>query len=470
MPDWLAFLRRPASLSSRVTGLVGIAMMVVFLIFSWISVRSLERHFAEMDEEELGVISSSVIRALGEVRDGSDEQALRRAVRGHHGVYYFVADAAGKTLYAPKDGPDMASFAQRVPPVPLRGKHSMTIWEEDGKSYRGGVVVAGGDADLGEVYTIAVAMDIGGHLDFIKSFQRIQWWTICVVMCIAILVAWFAVRWGHIPIRRANEKIRAITSSKLYLRLDPKSVPIELEETIASFNDMLGRIEDGFEQLANFSADIAHELRTPVANLMTQTEVVLGQARSADEYREILYSNLEEFGRLNRTINDMLFLAQTENDPGNLNLESVNLKDAIQGLFEYFEALVEERGVKLEVRGQSVPVRGDREMLRRALSNLISNAIRYTPNGRTITVRFMQNDRDVVISVENPGEKIPTEELSRIFNRFYRVDHAAHRKGEGAGLGLAIVKSIVEAHGGSVSVLSDERMTKFIILLPLADG
>ena len=99
-------------------------------------------------------------------------------------------------------------------------------------------------------------------------------------------------------------------------------------------------IEDGFEQLANFSADIAHELRTPVTNLMTQTEVVLGQARSADEYREILYSNLEEFGRLNRTINDMLFLAQTENDPGNLNLESVNLKDAIQGLFEYFEALV----------------------------------------------------------------------------------------------------------------------------------
>ncbi len=470
MPDRFAFLRRPASLSARVTGLVGIAMMVVLLLFSWVSVGSLDRHFAEMDEEELGVIVSSVIRALGEVQDGSDTQALRRAVRGHHGVYYYVADAGGKTLYAPKDGPDLASFARRTPPVPLEDRQSMTIWEENGKSYRGGVIQVGGDTSLSGTYTIAVAMNIGGHLEFIRSFKRIQWWTICVVMCIAILVAWFAVRWGHIPIHRANEKIRAITSSKLYLRLDPKAVPVELEETIASFNDMLGRIEDGFEQLANFSADIAHELRTPVTNLTTQTEVALGQARSADEYREILYSNLEEFGRLNRMINDMLFLAQTENDPGNLNLESVVLEDAVRGLFEYFEALVEERGVKLELRGRTTPIRGDREMLRRALSNLISNAIRYTPSGETITVRFSQNDRDVIISVENPGEKIPPEELSRIFNRFYRVGHAAHRKGEGAGLGLAIVKSIVEAHGGSVSALSDEKLTKFYILLPLTES
>ena len=466
MTDRFAFLRRPASLSLRVTGLVGIAMLVVFLIFSWVSLRLLDRHFAGMDEEELGVIASSVIRALSEVQDGSDAQALRRAVRGHHGVYYHVADATGKALYEPKDGPDLARFAHGVPSATVAAGQDMTIWEEDGRTYRGGVIVAGGDGELSEVYTIAVAMDIGGHLDFIRSFRRIQWWIICGAMCIVILMSWFAVRWGHIPIRRANDKVRAITSSKLYLRLDPTSVPIELEETIASFNDMLGRVEDGFEQLANFSADIAHELRTPVTNVMTQTEVALGQARSAAEYREVLYSNLEEFGRLNRTINDMLFLAQTENDPGNLNLESVNLKETVLGLFDYFEALVEEREVKLEIRGPGFPVHADREMLRRALSNLISNAIRYTASGETITVRLSQTDRDAVISVENPGEKVPPEELSRIFNRFYRASGSAHRKGEGAGLGLAIVKSIVEAHGGSVSALSDERLTKFHVLLP----
>lgn len=317
-----------------------------------------------------------------------------------------------------------------------------------------------------EAYLVAVAMDIDGHLQFLSSFKRIQWWTLCIVMCIAILVTWFAVKWGHIPIRKANEKVRAITSSKLHMRLNPKEVPIELEETVASFNDMLARIEDGFLHLENFSADIAHELRTPVTNLTTQTEVVVGQVRSTDEYREVLYSNLEEFGRLNRMINDMLFLAQTDNDPDNLNLEIVNLTETIQGLFEYFEAWVEEQGVSLQLKGRAVPIRADREMFRRALSNLLSNAIRYTPRGETVTVRLFQNEQATTISVENPGEKIPAEELPRLFNRFYRGDPSRQRKGDGAGLGLAIVKSIVEAHGGTVHTESDDTMTRFVIVLP----
>jgi two-component system heavy metal sensor histidine kinase CusS len=466
MTNRSAIAHRPASLASRVTWLVGLAMLVVFLIFNWISVRSLDQHFAEMDEEELGVIASSVIRALGEVHDNSDAQALQRAVRGHHGVYYYVANAAGETLYAPRSGPDLARFAANERPIDLASEQKMAIWEENETHYRGAVLQISGDETQGERYTIAVAMDIGGHLTFIRSFKRIQWWTVCIVMCIAILVAWSAVRWGHKPIRRANEKIRAITSSKLYMRLDPKEVPIELEETISSFNAMLGRIEEGYAQLANVSADIAHELRTPVTNLTTQTEVAVGQARSADEYREILYSNLEEFGRLNRMINDMLFLAQTESAPADLHLETVNLTETIQGLFEYFEAWVEDQGVSSQLKGRAAPIRADQGMLRRALSNLLSNAIRYTPRGETVTVTLSQNEQTTTISVENPGEKISEEELPRLFNRFYRGDPSRQRKGDGAGLGLAIVKSIVEAHGGKVGVESDDARTRFNILLP----
>lgn len=468
MTNRSAIAHRPASLASRVTWLVGLAMLVVFLIFNWISVRSLDQHFAEMDEEELGVIASSVIRALGEVHDNSDAQALQRAVRGHHGVYYYVANAAGETLYAPRSGPDLARFAANERPIDLASEQKMAIWEENETHYRGAVLQISGDETQGERYTIAVAMDIGGHLTFIRSFKRIQWWTVCIVMCIAILVAWSAVRWGHKPIRRANEKIRAITSSKLYMRLDPQEVPIELEETIASFNAMLGRIEEGYAQLANVSADIAHELRTPVTNLTTQTEVAVGQTRSVDEYREILYSNLEEFGHLSRMINDMLFLAQTESAPDDLHLETVNLTETIQGLFEYFEAWVEDQGVSLQLKGRAAPIRADREMLRRALSNLFSNAIRYTPRGETVTVRLSQNEQTTTISVENPGEKISAEELPRLFNRFYRGDPSRQRKGDGAGLGLAIVKSIVEAHGGKVRVESDDALTWFEVVLPRA--
>src|SRR5690625_5850152 len=185
---------------------------------------------------------------------------------------------------------------------------------------------------------------------------------------------------------------------------------------------MLGRIEDGYAQLANVSADIAHELRTPVTNLVTQTEVAVGQARSAEEYREILYSNLEEFGRLNRMVNDMLFLAQTENAPDNLRLETLNLTETIQGLFEYFEAWVEDQGVALQTRGQVTAVKADRELLRRAISNLLSNAIRYTPRGNIVTVRLYQDLRTTTISVEYPGQKIPTIYLPCLFISIHYSD------------------------------------------------
>lgn len=462
-------LRRPVSLAWRVTGLVGIAMLLVFLVFNWISVRSLELHFAEMDEEELGVISSSVIKALGEMALDGDQGALERAVRGHHGVYYYVADSSGTALYAPEEGPDLERFVERQEPIRLEAGQRMTVWQEAGHYYRGAVLRVGADQQVGEGYTIAVAMNIGVHLAFIRDFKRIQRWTVPVVMCLAILVAWIAVRWGHIPIRKANEKIRAITSSRLHVRLDPGEVPIELEETIASFNAMLGRIEDGYARLSNVSADITHELRTPVTNLTTQTEVAVGQARSADEYREILYSNLEELGRLNRMINDMLFLAQTENSPENIRIEELDVAETVQGLFEYFDAWVEERGVSLHLLGSSARVHADKEMLRRALSNLLSNAVRYTPSGEGVKVHIDQG-RDVTkICVENPGPKIDAKDLSHLFSRFYRADPSRQRKGDGAGLGLAIVKTIVDAHGGDVYAESDDTSTRFYMIFPVAD-
>lgn len=458
--------KRPVSLAWRVTWLVGVAMLLVFLVFSSISVRSLDSHFAEMDEEELGVIADSVIKALGEMTLKQDGQTLQRAVRGHHGVYYYVADSSGRTLYAPEEGPDLAQFVARQGATPLDADQRMTVWQEAGNHYRGAVLRVGANQQSGEDYTIAVAMDIGAHLAFIRDFKRIQWWTVLAVMCLAILVVWIAVRWGHIPIKRANEKIGAITSSRLHVRIDPEEVPIELEETIASFNAMLDRIEDGYAQLTNVTADIAHELRTPVTNLTTQTEVAVGQTRSAEEYREILYSNLEELGRLNRMINDMLFLAKTENSPESTRVEELDVAEVVQGLFEYFDAWVEDRGVSLQLLGTSARVHADREMLRRALSNLLSNAIRYTPAGKVVTVRIQRRMDTTWISVENPGPKIDAKDLSQIFSRFYRVDPSRQHKGDGAGLGLAIVKTIVDAHGGEVHAESDDTSTRFYMKFP----
>jgi two-component system heavy metal sensor histidine kinase CusS len=247
-------------------------------------------------------------------------------------------------------------------------------------------------------------------------------------------------------------------------------VPAEIESMVVAFNAMLARLEDSFRRLNEFSSDIAHELRTPVSNLMTQTQVALAGARdgeaSREQYREILYSSLEEYERMAQMIADMLFLAQADNGllkPGDA---AIDLGHEVTALFDYFDAWAEERGVRLaleDLRQPDAPkLHGDRLMLRRALSNLLTNAIRHTPRGETVWVRLGSAQARLQVSIENPGAEIAAEHLSRLFDRFYRVDPARQRDGEaGAGLGLAIVKSIITAHGGSVQVTSDSACTRF---------
>jgi len=462
--------RRPASLALRVTALVGIATTLVFLAFNWVVVRSLEHHFAQQDAHELDAVVTALAEPLRQVANDSDiyelRQHLANAVAGHHGITYGVYDRAGHTIYV-TPGPNLSKLANSPRLVNRIDANDLKVWQEGQKFYRGAAIQL--SADAGSVrtsYRIVAAMDIGFHLDFLAEFKRMLWWATCLVLCIALGVAWLAVQWGHLPIRKVNEEIRAIRSSKLDVRLDPLDVPIELAELVLAFNDMLARIEEGFARLSHFSADIAHELRTPVTNLTTQTHVALGQPRGAEEYREILYSHLEEFDRMSRMIGDMLFLAQTENDPRNLRLGDIDLSELIRGLFDYFEALAEDRSITLCAKGMAEPVRADREMLLRALNNLLSNAIRHTPHGSRITVTLAQDDQWTTISVENPGERISENDLPKLFDRFFRVDPARQRKSAGAGLGLAIVKSIAEAHGGSVRVASNDTSTRFDLTLP----
>ncbi|VDY06856.1 sensory histidine kinase in two-component regulatory system with CusR, senses copper ions (fragment) [Thiomonas sp. Bio17B3] len=314
--------------------------------------------------------------------------------------------------------------------------------------------------------TVVVATAIDFHLQYLRELQNALWAGTLMASLISVLVAALAVRQGHAPLRRISARMREMTTERLHTRLDPKHVPVELVDLAAAFNAMLTRIEQGFARLRNVSADIAHELRTPVTNLTTQTQVALSKARDVDAYREILYSNLEEFERMGAMISDMLFLAQAEQGPMRRDAGGIDLHAEIRSLFDYFEAWAEDRGVSLELNGQVGRVEGDREMLRRALSNLIANAVRYTQRDQSVDVRLSRNQRWVTIEVCNPGIGIPSEHLPHLFDRFYRVDPSRQRRGEGAGLGLAIVKSIIEAHAGKVSVTSTSGMTCFSVDLP----
>jgi two-component system heavy metal sensor histidine kinase CusS len=207
-------------------------------------------------------------------------------------------------------------------------------------------------------------------------------------------------------------------------------------------------------------------MRTPVSNLVTQTQVALSRTRSTDEYREVLYSSLEEYERLARMISDMLFLAQADHGITVPRTEAVDLAAETRELFDFYGALAEERRIRLELEGEG-RIGGERLMIRRAISNLLSNAIRHSPAGGVVRVLVRpQESGGLRLAVENAGEPIPAEHLPRLFDRFYRVDPSRQKASEGAGLGLAIAKSIVQAHGGEIRATSSERMTRFEIDFP----
>lgn len=321
------------------------------------------------------------------------------------------------------------------------------------------------DAGDGAVLRAHLAADMSQHLAFIRGFRLALGTAIAVALLLSVALSLFASRWGLTPLAHMRKLLREISGERLHMRLRPDELPLELWGLSAEFNQMLERLDGAFRRLSQFSSDIAHELRTPVTNLMTQTQVALSGVRDPEQYREILYSSLEEYERMAQMIGDMLFLAQADNGLLQPGTGAVDLAAEAQGLFDYFEAWAEERGVSLALEGgQAVP--GDRLMLRRALSNLLSNAIRHTAPGKGVKLRLMEEGGAAVIQVENPGVTIAAEHLPRLFDRFYRIDPSRQRRGDGAGLGLAIVKSIVEAHGGSLSVTSSEGITRFLIRLP----
>ena len=463
--------RRSASLALRLTVSIGAVITVVLLTFGWIVERSIDTHFAQQDVDELNAVVQAVAQSFSEpLLSATTEDIKRRlagAVSGHHNAQFRLSDSNEKVIYATSNT-DLAGFTRLVPSVDAINIDSVKIWQDKGQTYRGAAVQLRPTGALNDKpLKLAVVTDIGFHLHYLDSF-RIYLKLITLAAClIAILATWFAVYQGHAPLRRISAEIRRIKSDHLSIRLAPNTVPVELTELAVSFNDMLDRLEEGFQRLSNFSADIAHELRTPITNLRTQTEVALSQPRDLAQYQEILYSSLEEYERMAKMVGDMLFLAQADNHQLQEERVEVNLVNEVQLLFDYFEAWAEERCVSLVCKGPVVCIRGDRLMIRRALSNLLSNAIRYTPAEQAVTVTLAANsDGRAMVRVENPGLIINPEHLPKLFDRFYRADPSRQRKGDGAGLGLAIVKSIIEAHDGTITAKSDGEQIVFEIQFP----
>lgn len=456
------------SLTSRISLLFAGAATLVLLITGFFLTQVVERHLKEEDRVELAgkleLIQNLFKHAYSQNKLELLPQRLDDALVGHPGLAVIVTDAAGGVWFATSEANFPRALLQACQ-TQSNGCAPGTLqeWMQAGINYRSMAVTISAGND--KPYNVVVAQDIQHHERFMSKFGAVLAIAITLAAFATAGLGWIATRWGLSPLREVTDMVAGISAERLSDRLPTTGLPPEIKPLATAFNAMLTRLDDSFRRLSEFSANIAHELRTPISNLMTQTQVALSSARSKEEYKEILYSSLEEYERMAQMVSDMLYLAQTDNRLIKPGVEKVNLATEMQGLFDYFEAWAEERAVSLTQTG-SAAVSGDRLMLRRALSNVISNAIRHTPPGQAVRV-FLQSDADkAILSVENPGQAIPEAHLPRLFDRFYRVDPSRQRKGDGAGLGLAIVRSIVDAHGGSISVTSSNEATRFQITLP----
>ncbi|KAI3592064.1 Copper sensory histidine kinase CusS (plasmid) [Cupriavidus sp. U2] len=455
-------MRRRLSLTTRLTLLFSFSSAVVLSGLGVLIWLAMDRHFANEDYVVLGDSVRLIQKITKESPSANTRAQLEQMLEHHPGFVARVQAESGGTLYQTKG----FDFALALNAVRTLGKSDDNLlWRQDGRVYRGMQALATTPSDNGKLH-ILVGMDTDIHAHFMDAFCRSLAFYITLAVMASGLFGWWAARRGLAPLRTMAARASGVTSHKLDARMPVETVPVEMADLAVTLNAMLGRLQEDFRRLTEFSSDIAHELRTPLTNLMTQTQVALSQPRNTEKYREVLASNAEELQRLCRMVSDMLYLAKMEHGLTLPSEEAITISEEVKALFEFYDALAEDKGISLSVQGDA-HVWGDRLMLRRALSNLLSNALRYTPRGKAIVVTASEEDGTATLVVENQGPEINPELLPSLFDRFFRADKSRNRAdAEGVGLGLSITKAILTAHGGTIFVQSHGGHTRFVMTFP----
>ncbi|MCA9500011.1 MAG: heavy metal sensor histidine kinase [Nitrospira sp.] len=400
-----------------------------------------------------------------ELEEFDDEEELQQAIR-----YSAILDPNGRILWSGQSTENRLPVSSQLITQVLKGETVFETFHEPGHP---------------PIRRISIPLFIEDHGRFIlqteKSLQfvqeTLQWlaWLLCGTFAISLLFAW----WGSgrlagealAPVNALSQTAETVSGQTLSTRLTLTSPYTEFQRLAHTFNGMLDRLQQVFEGQRRFVADAAHELKTPLTAMKGNFEVSLQRARSAEEYRETILSNLAEVDRLSAMIKSLLTLAQFAGDRPPLVLQSLDLPPLVKEVVSELSVLADESGIHLQTESQPVPpLLGDASQLKQALINLLDNSLRHTPSGGRIAVRVESHDRSICLSVEDTGPGIDAQHLPHLFERFYRVDQARDRQSGGTGLGLAIVKEIVEAHGGTIHAQSQVgNGTTFTITLPTGE-
>src|SRR5438874_2156243 len=324
------------------------------------------------------------------------------------------------------------------------------------KNYRVGPrlfsLVTLNEESAGQSYTLQVAQDRSSDERVQREFAVLFIIVLGSSVVASALIAITVTKHGLRPLTQMTQSVARVGPTHLKERLAPVDWPRELQPLASAFDEMLKRLDDSFTRLSQFSADLAHELRTPIANIMGEAQVALTRDRSAAEYREIIESAIAECERLSRIVDNLLFVARVDAAREPIARQRFDARAAVDKIAAFYQTIAEERHITISCSGEG-HIHADPNLFERAVGNLIDNALRFTPEDGSIQIAFSQRNGDFEIAVRDTGCGIAPEHLPRVFDRFYRAESS--RGSDGAGLGLALVKSIVSLHGGSVRIQSE---------------
>lgn len=433
----------------------------------------LDNEMRERDRMELEGKLELVRHFVGQARSQPDLLAhvpqLRDALLGHERLHVVLMDAAGNVLFASSGAtaePELIGSGRTRIAAGATGPYLV----KEGRELRATTErVSLADQAQAALWAI-IALETTENQVLLATYLRSLVVTLLIGALLAALASLLAIPHGLSPVARIARTAEQISASRLESHIPLEDTPTELTGLVQSFNGMLARLADSFRRLSEFSADLAHELRTPLHSLLGHAQVALSRPRAAEEYRLVLESIVEEGERLARTVRDMLFLAQADNASLVLARQQIDLKSEVDGVVSFFQALAEERSIDMTTEGAATVV-ADRNMVQRAVSNLLSNALRHTPPGGAVKVRVKPEGGEAVVLISNTGPPIAPERLPRLFDRFYRADDSRSDETGGTGLGLAIVKSIMDLHYGRVEAESSKgALTTFRLRFPVTQA
>lgn len=449
---------------------LGLGVMLVVSVLGYIALsRELKLRATDDIEAKRALLQHILSEIPSAAALTNDRHRLDDLLIGHEDLHLAVFDATGSKViatYSPLARDASPLMIEALTASRLSAEAPMREWTAPSGQR---LLVTMGTARFAnsETTQFALLQDRQADSKLLSDYARALAIALPLALLIAVVGAWLTARSGLRPLRRFIDVASSVSSQSLAGRIDVEGIPSELHELATSFNSMLVRIDEGVTRLTQFSGDLAHEMRTPIATLLGRTQVTLSQTRDVETLRDTLASNVEELERLTRLIADMLFLAQSEQDKHALDRAMVQLDTEANLVAEFLMHVADERQLQIAVVGKA-SVSANRLLVQRAITNLLSNAIRHANTTTTINVTIERSQSMVTLSVTNVGRAIASADLGRIFERFYRVDADRSRDSGGTGLGLAIVRSIVQMHDGAVVAASSaDGRTTFQLRFPL---